>query len=55
MDEAWIDMVFTADKLRMLPEYRPRYDDEVSDRVVDEDNVRTGLSTTILDAVIDRG
>ena len=53
IDEACIDMVLAADNVRMLPEYNPRYDDEVSDKDVDEDSVSAGLSMMMLDDLID--
>ena len=46
-------MVLAADNVRMLPEYNPRFKDEVSDNVVDDDSVRPGLSNTTLADVID--
>ena len=52
-EDAWTDMVLAADMVTMLPEYRPRYDDETSDNVLDDDRVNRGLSRTKLDDLID--
>ena len=54
IDEAWIDIVLAADNVRVLPEYRPRYDDEISDKDFDEESVNPGLFMTTLDDVTDK-
>ena len=54
MDEPLMDMVLVAERVTMLPEYKPRYDDEISDKVADDDSVSAGLSTTMLDDGIDK-
>ena len=54
IDEAWIATVLAAENDRMLPEYIPRYDDEVTDNEVDEDRVSPGVDTTSLADVIDK-
>ena len=40
-------MVLAADRVKMLLAYKPKYADEVSDNVVDDESVICGLSITI--------
>ena len=54
IDEAWIDMVLAAVTVRMLPEYKPRFDDEMSGNGVDDDSMSAGLSTTMLGDLINK-
>ena len=53
-DEPWIDMVLAPEKLKMLPEYNPRYEDDMSENDVEEESVSAGLSTTTIAEVTDR-
>ena len=55
IDEPRIDMVLAAENVTRLREYKPRYDDDFSDNVIEDDRVMPSeLFSTTFEDVIDK-